>query len=308
MAQTEGDVVQRVAAILVQELTGGGIRDVTTMRVNHLEKEVFGLTDRISLCVAESLLQAPADGLGEKLRCPCCRGELVKKPPRSKALLLRRGEAHWDEPVWRCLPCRRDFFPSVGGLRANWHMQRERFSHYTPVVDLMHAIAYVYTAAIESTLDMDESWQRYCRWMPAVWLGDVSRMLPELARLIAEMKNPECRSTLQDCHTYLSNSTPRMGCPEYRRQGLPITTALGESKRKQINRRVLGAEIAGRRNRMRRVRRGLGHLHRMAMAPVRRRPGSRLLPCTPPQPVAGDDRPHPAGRGVLVLARVGPGA
>lgn len=116
MAQGEDDLVQRVAAILVQELTGGGSRDVTTMRVNDLEEEVFGLADRISLGVAESLLQAQSDGLGETTpRCPCCQGELVEKPPRSRRLLLRRGEAHWEEPVWRCLPCRRDFFPSVGG-------------------------------------------------------------------------------------------------------------------------------------------------------------------------------------------------
>lgn len=128
------------------------------------------------------------------------------------------------------------------GLHANWRMQRERFSHYTPVVDLMHAMAYVYTAAIESTLDMNECWQRYCRWMPAVWLGEVSRILPELEHLIAQPENPECRAALQDCHMYLNNNTPRMRYDEYRRRGLPITTALGESKMKQINRRVKGTE------------------------------------------------------------------
>jgi uncharacterized protein with PIN domain len=117
MSQFEDDLVQRVAAILVQELTRGEGRDLATMRVNDLEKEVFGLADRISLSVAKSLLQAQANGFGEKMRCPCCHGELVKKPPRRKTLLLRRGEAQWEEPVWRCLPCRRDFFPSVGGGR-----------------------------------------------------------------------------------------------------------------------------------------------------------------------------------------------
>ena len=66
------------------------------------------------------------------------------------------------------------------GLPANWRMQRERFSHYVPVVDLMHAIAYVYTAAIESSSDMNECWQRYCRWIPAIWHGGVSGILPEI--------------------------------------------------------------------------------------------------------------------------------
>jgi len=115
MSQSENELVQRVAAMLVRELTQGGGRDLATMRLNDLEKEVFGLADRVSLRVAESLLQTQANGLNEQTRCPCCHGELVKKPARKKKLLLRRGEAQWEEPVWRCLPCRRDFFPSGRG-------------------------------------------------------------------------------------------------------------------------------------------------------------------------------------------------
>ena len=114
MSQAANDLVQRVAAILVEELTQGG-RDLATLRLNDLEREVFGLADRVSLRVAESLLQAQADHLDKKMACPCCHGELVKKPPRKRKLLLRRGEAEWGEPVWRCPSCRRDFFPSGSG-------------------------------------------------------------------------------------------------------------------------------------------------------------------------------------------------
>lgn len=128
------------------------------------------------------------------------------------------------------------------GLPANWRMHRERFSHYTPVVDLMHAIAYVYTAAIESSPDMHDCWSRYCRWMPAVWRGRVRDMLPELDRLIVATEDPQRRSALEDCRAYLRNNADRMRYDEYRRQGLPITTALGESKMKQINRRMKGTE------------------------------------------------------------------
>lgn len=128
------------------------------------------------------------------------------------------------------------------GLPANWRMHRERFSRYAPVVDFMHAIGYVYTAAIESSSDMNECWRRYCRWMPSVWRGKVRDVLPELESLIATTEDQERRATLQDCHTYLSNNAGRMRYDEYRRQGLPITTALGESKMKQINRRMKGTE------------------------------------------------------------------
>ncbi len=121
MSQGEGELVQRVGAPLLDELTDGGRRDVATMRLDDLESEVFDLVDRISSRVAESLLQEQAQRLSqEKKLCPCCQKELVVKPPQVRTLQLRRGEAQWEEPVWRCLSCRRDFFPSVGsdGLRG----------------------------------------------------------------------------------------------------------------------------------------------------------------------------------------------
>src|SRR3990172_125393 len=116
MSQDENDLVQRVGAMLLGELTQGGNRDLTTMRLDDLENEVFGLADRVSRCVAESLLQEQANYLSkEKMLCPCCQRELVPKPLEERTLQLRRGEAQWEEPAWRCLSCRRDFFPSVGG-------------------------------------------------------------------------------------------------------------------------------------------------------------------------------------------------
>jgi hypothetical protein len=128
------------------------------------------------------------------------------------------------------------------GLPANWRMHQERFSQYTPVVDLMHAIAYVYTAALESTWDMEGCWERYSRWMQAVWGGRVGEILPELERLIHGEEDPHRQATLRECHTYLSHNAGRMRYDQYRRQGLPITTAIGESKIKQLNRRMKGTE------------------------------------------------------------------
>lgn len=116
MSQNEADLVQRVSAMLVGELMQGGKRDLATMRLSDLENEVFGLADRVSRRVAESLLQEQAVRLRQgTVACPCCQREMIPKPPRARALQLRRGEAQWEEPAWRCLSCRRDFFPAVGG-------------------------------------------------------------------------------------------------------------------------------------------------------------------------------------------------
>ena len=87
MSQDENDLVQRVGAMLLGELTQGGNRDLTTMRLDDLENEVFGLADRVSRCVAESLLQEQADSLSKKnMLCPCCQRELVPKPPQERTL------------------------------------------------------------------------------------------------------------------------------------------------------------------------------------------------------------------------------
>lgn len=116
MPQHERDLVEQVSAVLLGELTQGGKRDLTAMRLDDLENEVFGLADCVSRRMAESLLQEQADHLSQrKMLCPCCQRELVPKPPQERTLQLRRGEAQWEEPAWRCPSCRRDFFPSVGG-------------------------------------------------------------------------------------------------------------------------------------------------------------------------------------------------
>lgn len=124
---------------------------------------------------------------------------------------------------------------------ANWTLHQERFSHYTPIVDLMHAIAYVYTAALESSTDVESCWQRYGAWITQVWQGRVSQWLPELAALTAASEG-EQRNKLAECLTYLTNNAARMKYADYRRAGLPLTTVLAESKMKQINRRIKGTE------------------------------------------------------------------
>ena len=110
-----GSLVQQVSTMLLEELTQGGQRNLTGLQLDDLENEVFRLADSISQGVAEGLLERQAESLGKGARrCPCCQAALEPKPPQERTLLLRRGEVQWEEPVWRCPPCRRDFFPSVG--------------------------------------------------------------------------------------------------------------------------------------------------------------------------------------------------
>ena len=50
------------------------------------------------------------------------------------------------------------------------------------------------------------------------------------------------RAIVATALTYLENNSPRMNSPQYRREGLPITSCLVESLIKELNHRVKGTE------------------------------------------------------------------
>jgi len=128
------------------------------------------------------------------------------------------------------------------GHRSNWSTRDQQFSTYTAITDLLHALSYVYTAAVESSPDMNAAWRRYCGWATAVWKGRVRDVLAELEPLAATTTDAAVAEKLQRCVTYLQNNAPRMRYDCYRQQGLPITTTQIESTIKQINRRMKGTE------------------------------------------------------------------
>lgn len=86
-------------------------RDLTQLRLSPMEAEVYQAVDRVTGRVLQGLLagqvaQSPADC------CACCQGPLESRPPRDEPIQLARCQVQWEQPVQRCRPCRRDFFPS----------------------------------------------------------------------------------------------------------------------------------------------------------------------------------------------------
>ena len=82
-----------------------------------------------------------------------------------------------------------------------------------------------------------------------MWSGEVDRILEQLAEKQAALGPPREGDAetsppqrVADALRYLSNQRARMNYPEYRRQGLPITSSHVESTIKRINRRVKGTE------------------------------------------------------------------
>lgn len=165
-------------------MTRGRTRDLRTLRLDDLEGEVFGLADRVSRCMAESLLQEQADRLGEEQRrCPCCHRELVPKPSRQRRLQLRRGEAQREEPVWWCPSCRRDFFPQSAAMGCAVEAE------CSPAVE----------AKVVSASTRDRSYE------------EASADLQELAELDISAKRWARMTQLQLCCDHLSDTTPLIG-------------------------------------------------------------------------------------------------
>jgi len=134
------------------------------------------------------------------------------------------------------------------GLAANWTVWKKYFSHYTPILDFVHAVMYVYAAAMAGRV-FTAGWDTYCRWAQAVWSGRVEEVLVGLRLRQQELGLPtdddpehSPRRMVADALRYLINQQSRMRYNVYRCEGLPITSSHIESTIKQINRRVKGSE------------------------------------------------------------------
>ncbi len=134
------------------------------------------------------------------------------------------------------------------GAEINWTTWRRHFSHYTPILDFIHAISRVFQAAMAGRKFVD-GWPVYCRWAQWLWGGQIAEILAELQQRQIELGVPakddssmSPRRLVNDALTYLRNHESFVNYAEYRRQGLPITSSLMESTVKQIGRRLKGTE------------------------------------------------------------------
>jgi len=136
------------------------------------------------------------------------------------------------------------------GQSSNWTIWEQHFKHleFVPILDFIHALTYVYSAAMAGQ-SPEDGWATYVRWITWVWQGQVPRVIDELASRSeqlgpapADVPDSDPRALVATTLTYLRNQQSRMNYPEYRRLGLPITSSPMESAVKQINYRVKGCE------------------------------------------------------------------
>ena len=209
-------------------------------RMSHLCREIKGFSG------AESPVEEPRGEL-DGARCGQPR-VLTRNVVAQRADLAEFG-VHVAALAWECgfaAAPRKAFV--ADGQESNWTLWKRRFSHYTPILDFVHAVCYVFQAAAAAR-PLDEVAAVYRRWAQAVWSGRVREVIAELESRQRELGEPReadpethPRQIVAKTLRYLRNQALRMRYDEYRQQGLPIVSAYIESTIKQVNQRVKGSE------------------------------------------------------------------
>lgn len=58
------------------------------------------------------------------------------------------------------------------GLTCNWSIHAEHFEDYVPILDVTHAVSYLFNASMFCLGKSEQAWQVYCGWTRAAWRGD----------------------------------------------------------------------------------------------------------------------------------------
>jgi len=133
-----------------------------------------------------------------------------------------------------------------------WGLHRRSFPTFVAIVDFLHALAHLFTAAKAMTADTEGRWELFGAWAEACWKGRVDPVIAELGTWceiqaglcggLEGLGDDDPRRAVARVLGYLEDNRERMDYPRYRREGLPWTTSHMESTVKIFNRRVKGSE------------------------------------------------------------------
>jgi hypothetical protein len=174
--------------------------------------------------------------------------------PRLRTMVATRGDAQRFGPILAQAAYARGFAAAgrkafvADGAATNWKTHKQWFSDYTAVLDFIHALSYVFAAAMAGR-GFRAGWEAYVAWIQQVWSGRVDEVITALEARQSELGTPAPddpetgpRVVVAEALTYLRNNAARMSYPDYRTAGLPLTSSHMESTVKLFNRRVKGTE------------------------------------------------------------------
>lgn len=136
------------------------------------------------------------------------------------------------------------------GQAYNWSIHEMHLLPlgFVAILDFVHLLAYLYDAAhAYQASNAARGWKTYVAWLRLAWSGKPNALLAQMRAASADLAKrnsgvADRQRTIDEAVQYVTNNRERMKYPEYRRQGLPISSAPVESTIKQINRRLKGSE------------------------------------------------------------------
>ena len=80
---------------------------------------------------------------------------------------------------------RRRFFEAAAkafrgdGLAWNWSIWKQHFRQFTPILDFIHVLSYLFLTAKALHAAAADAWSQYLVWMRGCWQGDVAQVLED---------------------------------------------------------------------------------------------------------------------------------
>jgi hypothetical protein len=151
---------------------------------------------------------------------------------------------------------RRGFYQAARGAvvgdGGNWigPLGQECFPDWRQILDIVHLVVHLWAAATAAFGgSAKRAWGLYQRLLRAAWSGQTEQMLALLREQLQRLGPPSPNAGADDPRRvvaatlgYVGDNAGRMNYPQYRREGLPVSSAAVESLIKQFNRRIKGSE------------------------------------------------------------------
>jgi len=219
-------------------------------RVQRLVRQIKGLPGDHP---AEAAEPAAAPPPAEKKAPP-----VAESPKRLvRACVASMHDSRSFGPLAAAEAQERDFYRAPrraflgAGQAYNWSIQKGYFPDFEPLADVLHVLCYLYLASWATGGEAAQRWSLSLAWLRACWPGRVGAVLEELRVWQgqrgkpppgAELPEYEPRRLVAAALRELGNNQRRLDYPRYRREGLPVTSSLVESRVGEFNDRVKGPQ------------------------------------------------------------------